>query len=135
LCCASREPAQSFKQYIDTGNNSKKYKPQSLDEHWNNDHMRSVRQRMMLGEKLKECQVCDEKLLNTNVYRSYWNQLFKNKIDEAFASTDDSGYTTMKTISFDYRFNNLCNFKCRMCGDMLSSSWESESRKNTVIFR
>ena len=130
LCCASREPAQSFKQYIDTGNNSKKYKPQSLDEHWNNDHMRSVRRRMMLGEKLKECQVCDEKLLNTNVYRSYWNQLFKNKIDEAFASTDDSGYTTMKTISFDYRFNNLCNFKCRMCGDMLSSSWESESRKN-----
>jgi hypothetical protein len=36
----------------------------------------------------------------------------------------------MKTVSFDYRFNNLCNFKCRMCGDMLSSSWEAESRKN-----
>ena len=36
----------------------------------------------------------------------------------------------MPTISFDYRFNNLCNFKCRMCGDMLSSSWEAESRKN-----
>ena len=28
-----------------------------------------------------------------------------------------------KVESFDYRFSNLCNFSCRMCGDMLSSSW------------
>jgi hypothetical protein len=130
LCCASREPAQSFQQYIDTGNEAKEYKPLTLEEHWNSEHMRSVRKRMMAGEELSECQVCDHKLLNTNVYRSYWNKLFENKIDEAFDSTDDTGKTTMPTISFDYRFNNLCNFKCRMCGDMLSSSWEAESRKN-----
>jgi len=130
MCCASREPAQSFKQYIDTGNNSKEYKPLTLKEHWNSDHMRSVRLRMMAGEELSECEVCDHKLLNTDVYRSYWNQLFKDRVDEAFATTDDVGATTMQTISFDYRFNNLCNFKCRMCGDMLSSSWEAETRKN-----
>jgi len=130
MCCASREPAQSFKQYIDTGNDAKEYKPLTLEEHWNSDHMRSVRKRMLAGEELPECQVCDHKLLNTNVYRSYWNKLFANKIDEAFESTDENGITTMPTISFDYRFNNLCNFKCRMCGDMLSSSWEAESRKH-----
>jgi hypothetical protein len=130
MCCASREPAQSFKQYIDTGNDAKEYKPLTLKEHWNSDHMRSVRQRMMAGEELSECEVCDHKLLNTDVYRSYWNQLFKDRIDEAYDSTDETGATTMQTISFDYRFNNLCNFKCRMCGDMLSSSWEAESRKN-----
>lgn len=132
MCCASREPAQSFKQYIDTGNNSGEYKPLTLEQHWNSDHMRSVRKRMLAGEELSECQVCDHKLLNTNVYRSYFNQLFQHKIDEAYESTDDSGVTTMPTISFDYRFNNLCNFKCRMCGDMLSSSWEAESRKNNA---
>ena len=130
MCCASREPAQSFKQYIDTGNDAKEYKPLTLKEHWNSDHMRSVRLRMMAGEELSECEVCDHKLLNTDVYRSYWNQLFKDRVDEAFESTDETGATTMQTISFDYRFNNLCNFKCRMCGDMLSSSWEAESRKN-----
>lgn len=130
MCCASREPAQSFKQYIDTSNEAKEYKPLTLREHWNSDHMKSVRLRMMAGEELPECEVCDHKLLNTNVYRSYWNQLFKHKIDEAFDSTDETGATTMPTISFDYRFNNLCNFKCRMCGDMLSSSWEAESRKH-----
>ena len=130
LCCASREPAQSFKQYIDTGNDAKEYKPLTLKEHWNSDHMKSVRLRMMAGEELSECEVCDYKLLNTDVYRSYWNQLFKDRVDEAFKTTDDAGATTMQTISFDYRFNNLCNFKCRMCGDMLSSSWEAETRKN-----
>jgi hypothetical protein len=130
LCCASREPAQSFKQYIDTGNDAKEYKPLTLKEHWNSDHMKSVRLRMMAGEELSECEVCDHKLLNTDVYRSYWNQLFKDRVDEAYESTDETGATTMQTISFDYRFNNLCNFKCRMCGDMLSSSWEAESRKN-----
>ena len=130
MCCASREPAQSFKQYIDTGNDAKEYKPLTLKEHWNSDHMRSVRLRMMAGEELSECEVCDHKLLNTDVYRSYWNQLFKHRVDEAYDSTDETGATTMQTISFDYRFNNLCNFKCRMCGDMLSSSWEAESRKH-----
>ena len=130
MCCASREPAQSFKQYIDTGNDAKEYKPLTLKEHWNSDHMKSVRLRMMAGEELSECEVCDHKLLNTDVYRSYWNQLFKDRVDEAFKTTDDAGATTMQTISFDYRFNNLCNFKCRMCGDMLSSSWEAETRKN-----
>ena len=130
MCCASREPAQSFKQYIDTGNDAKVYKPLSLKEHWNSKQMKSVRLRMLAGERLPECEVCDNQLLNTDVYRSYWNTLFKNKIDEAFDKTDSTGSTTMPTVSFDYRFNNLCNFKCRMCGDMLSSSWEAESRKN-----
>ena len=130
MCCASREPAQSFKQYIDTGNEAGEYKPLTLKEHWNSEHMKSVRLRMMAGEELSECEVCDHKLLNTNVYRSYWNQLFKHKVDEAYESTDETGMTTMPTVSFDYRFNNLCNFKCRMCGDMLSSSWEAESRKH-----
>ena len=129
MCCASREPAQRFKQYIDTGNAPKEYKPLTLKEHWNSEHMRSVRMRMMAGEELSECEVCDHKLLNTDVYRSYWNRLFSDRVDQAFEKTDDTGATTMPVISFDYRFNNLCNFKCRMCGNMLSSSWEAESRK------
>ena len=90
MCCASREPAQSFKQYIDTGNDAKEYKPLTLKEHWNSDHMKSVRLRMMAGEELSECEVCDHKLLNTDVYRSYWNQLFNDRVDEAYDSTDES---------------------------------------------
>ena len=133
LCCASREPAQNFKQYIDTESGTGKYIPITLDEHWNGEHMKSVRRRMMAGETLPECEVCNDKLLNTSVYRSYFNSLFGHKYDSAIAQTDATGYTTMKPVSWDYRFSNLCNFKCRMCGDMLSSAWESEQRQHNMI--
>lgn len=133
MCCASREPAQNFEQYIDTAAGTGRYIPVTLEEHWNSEHMRSVRRRMMAGETLPECAVCNDKLLNTNVYRSYFNQLFDHKYDQAMQSTDADGYTSMKPVSWDYRFSNLCNFKCRMCGDMLSSSWESEERQHDMI--
>jgi len=133
MCCASREPAQSFEQYIDTVGGTGVYRPQTLEQHWNSDHMRSVRRRMQAGETLPECSVCNEKLLNTDVYRSYFNQLFGHKYEECMAATDNTGYTTVRPVSWDYRFSNLCNFKCRMCGDMLSSSWETEQRQHNMI--
>ena len=133
MCCASREPAQNFEQYIDTTAGTGQYIPITLEEHWNSDHMRSVRRRMMAGETLPECDVCNSKLLNTDVYRSYFNRMFDHKYAEAMLATDTTGYTTVKPVSWDYRFSNLCNFKCRMCGDMLSSSWETEQRTHNML--
>ena len=133
LCCASREPAQNFRQYIDTESGTGKYIPITLDEHWNGEHMRSVRRRMMAGEILPECEICNDKLLNTSVYRSYFDSLFGHKYLQVVNTTDETGFTSMKPVSWDYRFTNLCNFKCRMCGDMLSSSWETEQRQHNMI--
>jgi hypothetical protein len=133
MCCASREPAQNFRQYIDTESGSNKYIPITLEEHWNSPHMMSVRKRMMAGETLPECEVCNDKLLNTDVYRTYFWQLFKHKYPDIWETTNTTGRTTMQPVSWDYRFSNLCNFKCRTCGDMLSSSWESEQRQHNMI--
>ena len=133
MCCASREPAQNFQQYIDTSAGTGRYIPITLDQHWNSEHMKSVRRRMMAGETLPECEVCNDKLLNTDVYRTYFWHLFKHKYNDIWSSTDVTGATTMKPVSWDYRFSNLCNFKCRTCGDMLSSAWESEQRQHNMI--
>jgi hypothetical protein len=133
MCCASREPAQNFEQYIDTSSGTGKYIPITLEDHWNSTHMKSVRRRMMAGVELPECDVCNSKLLNTDVYRSYFWGLFGNKYEDAMAQTQPDGYTTMRPVSWDYRFSNLCNFKCRMCGDMLSSSWEVEERQHNMV--
>jgi len=132
MCCASREPAQNFEQYIDTAAGTGQYIPITLDEHWNSPHMMSVRKRMMAGEFLPECEVCNDKLLNTDVYRTYFWQLFKHKYPDIWETTDTAGRTIMKPVSWDYRFSNLCNFKCRMCGDMLSSAWETEQRQHNM---
>jgi sulfatase maturation enzyme AslB (radical SAM superfamily) len=133
MCCASREPAQSFRQYIDTAAGTGTYQPTTLEAHWNSDHMKSVRQRMMRNETLPECAVCNEQLLNTDVYRTYFNRMFGHLRDHVLANTAEDGSTTALPVSWDYRFSNLCNFKCRTCGDMLSSSWESEQRTHNSI--
>jgi hypothetical protein len=88
---------------------------------------------MMAGETLPECEVCNDKLLNTDVYRTYFWHLFKHKYDDVIGKTDLNGRTSMLPVSWDYRFSNLCNFKCRTCGDMLSSSWETEQRQHQMV--
>ena len=133
MCCASREPAQNFEQYIDTKSGTGRYIPVTLEEHWNSSHMQSVRRRMMAGETLPECEVCNDRLLNTDVYRTYFWHLFQHKYDDVIGKTDLNGRTSMLPVSWDYRFSNLCNFKCRTCGDMLSSSWETEQRQHQMV--
>jgi len=132
LCCSSREDSKTFNQYIDLNKNSQPFSPDTLEQHWNSDYMKTIRRDLMEGKEIDQCQVCNHKLLSVSTYRTHFNTLFENQIDEAFVKTRDDGHTDMKVTSWDYRFNNLCNFKCRMCGDMLSSSWEAEERTHNM---
>lgn len=132
LCCASREQAQTFRQYIDkdTQASREEYQPQTLEQHWNSDFLKSVRAKMLRGEKVPECSVCDEQTLNLSTYRAWFTDyLFREDIDRAFQKTSDDGTTELPPVSFDYRVHNSCNFKCRMCGHQLSSAWEAELRQ------
>jgi hypothetical protein len=133
MCCASREPAQNFQQYIDTESGTGTYIPITLEQHWNSEHMKSVRRRMITGETLPECEVCNNQLLNTDVYRTYFWHLFKHKYNDLMSATHEDGSCDVLPVSWDYRFSNLCNFKCRTCGDMLSSAWESEQKTHNMV--
>ena len=131
LCCASREKAEWATQYLDSNKADvdSSYNPGTLKDHWNSEYMKGIRRDLMAGKEIPQCTVCNDKLLNVSIYRDYFTKtLFPHKVDEAFEKTRDDGYTEMPPISFDYRIKNLCNFKCRMCGDQLSSSWEAERR-------
>lgn len=141
LCCASREEHSFQKQYIDSSNDKaygevtesktalSDYNPVSLKEHWNSDYMKDIRVKLMAGEEIPQCDVCNHNLLMEGSYKGWFTgNLFREQIQQAFDATDDTGYTTMEPVSFDYRFSNLCNFKCRMCGEQLSSSWEVEKK-------
>jgi sulfatase maturation enzyme AslB (radical SAM superfamily) len=132
LCCASREEAKFTKQYLDSGGGSTDFKPISIEEHWNSDYMKDIRKRMLAGEAIPQCAVCNDNILNLHTYRKYFTEtLFPHKIQDILDNTDETGHTTMVPVSYDYRLSNLCNFKCRMCGDQLSSSWETENKKHT----
>lgn len=132
LCCASREKSSFVQQYIDQpGVHGSVYKPDSLKQHWNSEKMKDIRKRMLAGEVLPECSVCNENVLSLSTYRHWFTQqLFGDVTEKVLKSTDEDGSTTLEPISFDYRFDNSCNFKCRTCGDQFSSSWESENKVN-----
>ena len=145
LCCASREEHSFQKQYIDATNDERygetkeskteadDFNPVNLAEHWNSPYMCNIRKKLMAGEKIPQCDVCNEDILSVSSYKHWFtNHLFKHKIQEAFDKTDETGTTTMPVISFDYRYSNLCNFKCRMCGEQLSSAWEAEKYKHNM---
>ena len=139
MCCASREEHKFQKQYIDASNDKSTglykesgtiddYKENivTLKQHWNSPYMMDIRKKLMAGERIPQCDVCNDSLLSNSTYRQWFTGfLFNDKIDQCFEETDEDGRTTMEPISFDYRYSNLCNFKCRMCGEQLSSSWET----------
>ena len=96
--------------------------------------MKDIRKRMLNGEKLSQCDVCTDQILNLHTYRKYFNEtLFPHKVDDLVANKKEDGHYDPMPISYDYRISNLCNFKCRMCGEQLSSSWETEKKKYDLI--
>lgn len=135
LCCASREEASFQKQYIDAGNdNDAQFNPKSLDEHWNSEYMKNIRKDILAGKKIPQCDVCNNQVLNLHTYKQYFTEtLFPHKIQDIVENTDETGHTTLQPVSYDYRISNLCNFKCRMCGEQLSSSWETEKREHKLL--
>tara|TARA_B100000131_G_scaffold188560_1_gene181491 strand:+ start:427 stop:1830 length:1404 start_codon:yes stop_codon:yes gene_type:complete len=148
LCCASREKPNFQRQYLDvdvpTEKRTKEVKVHdsnhilqfdsehpTLEEHWNSEYMKDIRRRLLKGEKIPHCQVCNDQVLNLHTYRKYFNEtLFPHKLDDIIAKTHEDGHYDEMPVSYDYRVSNLCNFKCRMCGEQLSSSWEAEKKKH-----
>lgn len=105
------------------------YQPITLEEHWNGEKMKGIRKSMLAGERIPECDTCNNSTLNIHTYRQHFNgDAFKDRINSIIENTDETGYTTLKPISFDYRVSNICNFKCRMCDEHLSSAWEVEKK-------
>lgn len=133
LCCASREMPSYVQQYIDQDGgdlSQRTYEPLTLEEHWNSDYMKGIRRKMMAGETVPECDVCQSQRLHIHTYKDYFTKhLFPNLLGSVEEHTAADGATTWRPRSFDYRFSNLCSFKCRMCGEQLSSAWEQEKRQ------
>jgi len=97
---------------------------QSLQEIWNGEQLRTIRQNMLADKPSPECRRCYE-LEENNMWtlRNSSNVNFKHHYDKVIA-TDKDGYAGEVNMAYmDIRFSNLCNLKCRSCGPQFSSSW------------
>ena len=103
----------------------------SVEEIWNSDNMKSLRKDMMSGVEPKICDKCFNSERVTGVSnRVYRNNEFVDLLDKIPEITEEDGTCkTMELKYWDFRFSNLCNFKCRSCGPRYSSAWVPDAKK------
>jgi len=102
---------------------------ESLREIWNNDNMKELRRNMMSGKESNFCTTCyKEEEIGHDSLRQDMNHSYSNHYKYVKETKEDGTFEKFNLVYWDFRLNNICNFKCRMCSPGYSSSWEQEMR-------
>ena len=97
-------------------------------EAFNSDYMKTTRLSMLKNKKPKACKVCyDWEESGIESPRQKMNQEY-SAFNKIYEKTNIDGSINNPPIYLDFRFGNLCNFSCRMCGSYASSSWSKEAK-------
>lgn len=95
----------------------------------NSETLKSVRQTMLRGEWPRDCARCQKEETGTLTSRRQmeldkWSRLFNLERAQQWTAEDGSIDTeSVPLVSYDLRFGNICNLRCRMCGPTDSNSW------------
>ena len=106
-------------------------KTQTIEEIWNSDNQKALRKQMIEGIEPKICSKCfDRERVTGESGRVFHNRDFPDVIEAIPDITlEDGTCTTMDLKYWDFRFSNLCNYKCRSCGPRYSSAWVPDAKK------
>lgn len=103
----------------------------SIIEIWNSEQYKSMRLKMLAGEKCAECISCYQaEDAGVNSFRQSVNRDYAEFLDFSKETNIDGSLDTMKLKYLDIRWSNICNFKCRSCSSTYSSSWATEDNKH-----
>lgn len=93
---------------------------QSLEEIWNGDDIKRLRNKFLKNEKDKRCFVCHKQEASggKSIRLETFEKFDYRKIDE----------NPKLPIYFDIRFSNVCNFRCRTCWHGASSKWFNDAK-------
>ena len=103
----------------------------TVEEIWNSKNMRRLRKEMVDGVEPTICNKCFDREKVTGISgRTHHNKNFPEVLEAIPDITEEDGKcTTMDLKYWDFRFSNLCNFKCRSCGPRYSSAWVPDAKK------
>ena len=104
---------------------------------FNSKKLKQLRLDMLNNVERKDiCKNCYTKeSMGFDSGRTIYNEDFKHLLDNAKNITDSTGYVDPKIISWDVRYSNLCNLKCRICGPEFSSTWAAENQEKIIKIR
>ena len=109
-------------------------KKQGLMELVNSPQMKQLRIDMLDGKRNDECSICynQEDVGITSNRQSSFSAHSKSIEDACNFTNDDGSLEQFNMRYFDVRFSNICNFKCRSCGQEYSTQWEQENSRANV---
>lgn len=108
-------------------------KNESPKKAFNNSFIKQTRLAMLREEKVSACKVCyDWEKEGIESHRQRMNQRF-SEYESLYSLTNSDGSVNNPPVYIDFRFGNLCNFTCRMCGSYASSSWSKESKYHGIM--
>ena len=101
----------------------------TLEEIWNNDKMKRIRQQVLHGERPPECAPCfnlEDQGVESLRQRHIAGVIPESRITlypHAMNGMDSNFNMPFEFPTMEIKLNNLCNLKCRMCHPMDSTSW------------
>ena len=102
----------------------------TMEEIWNQEPYKKIRQNMIEDKECKECTKCYEREQHGAFsMRNDSNRNYGHLIDEINQTSKDGYHPEFKIRYWDVRFSNLCNFSCRSCGPIFSSNWYNDHIK------
>jgi MoaA/NifB/PqqE/SkfB family radical SAM enzyme len=121
-CCVT--PRNQFGNNSDMGNVSE----ESVEDIFNSDKMKQLRLDLLNGVKRPEiCDACYQgDAGGFSTYRTGQNENLNRFIEPSVEAMQPDGYLEPSIKSWDIRYSNLCNLKCRTCGDPYSTTWSRE---------
>ena len=101
-------------------------KTQTMEEAWHGEAMVKLRANMLSGKPSAECTYCyNVEQSGGHSPRHNFNRVFGPSLA---AQLPLDAAPPLRLSYIDFRFSNLCNFKCRTCGPHASSAWMEDWR-------
>jgi len=100
----------------------------TIQQMWNDQPMRELRQRMLNGERSSSCQRCyDLEAAGSHTLRQQSLIDYGHHLHRADHTAADGTVEDVRMAYLDVRFSNICNLRCRTCSHDLSSGWYDDT--------
>jgi len=110
FCCATLEDL------ADENSDQLHINKDSLRDAWNSDSIKKARLQMISGQPVSACVKCVEQEA-----RGYDSMRQRDNKERNFARTKDDGSVDHHPTSMELHLGNVCNLKCKMCGQQYSN--------------
>lgn len=105
-------------------------------EAFNSEKMQSVRRQLAEGEWPSICTACkSSEDVGRKSHRQIFNESSLSHHTDVLSHVTPNGKVDFPIKSLDIRWNNTCNFKCRMCEPTFSSAWEKDYKALGLDFQ